>query len=95
MLVAAGKSRTLNSRHLHGLAVDLAVVTLDGGISWNRDDYKVLAGFVKAAAKELAVPIRWGGDWVSFVDSPHFELDRAYYADPVTNIVPEGEASQT
>jgi peptidoglycan L-alanyl-D-glutamate endopeptidase CwlK len=95
MLVAAGKSRTLNSRHLHGMAVDLAVKTLDGGVSWNRDDYRVLAGFMKAAARELAVPIRWGGDWVSFVDSPHFELDRAYFPDPVVDLVPEGGVTRT
>jgi peptidoglycan L-alanyl-D-glutamate endopeptidase CwlK len=82
MLVAAGKSRTLQSRHLHGFAVDLAVITLEGEVSWRRDDYKMLATQVKATAHELGVPIRWGGDWVSIVDCPHFELPKEFYPDP-------------
>ena len=68
MLVAAGKSRTLNSRHLYGMAVDLGVSTLGGGVSWNRDDYKLLALTVKAAAVAVGVPIRWGGDFVGWFD---------------------------
>jgi len=36
-------------------------------------------GGVKAAAKQLGVPIVWGGDWASFRDGPHFELDRTAY----------------
>lgn len=34
---------------------------------------------MKAAAKELGVLIVWGGDWTSFRDGPHFELDRKAY----------------
>ncbi|CAK1691465.1 hypothetical protein VCRA2119O147_7240001 [Vibrio crassostreae] len=34
----------------------------------------------KQAAKELNVPIVWGGDWVSFKDGPHVELDKRVYA---------------
>jgi peptidoglycan L-alanyl-D-glutamate endopeptidase CwlK len=95
MLVAAGKSRTLNSRHLHGLAVDLAVATADGGVSWNRDDYKQLAVMMAAAAKELAVPITWGGVWVSFVDCVHWELDRNFYPNPPIDLNPTVETTQT
>jgi peptidoglycan LD-endopeptidase CwlK len=29
---------------------------------------------MKQAAKELGVSIRWGGDFKSFFDGPHFEL---------------------
>jgi peptidoglycan L-alanyl-D-glutamate endopeptidase CwlK len=89
MLVAAGKSRTLNSRHLHGLAVDLAVATPDGGVSWNRDDYKQLAVMMAAASKELAVPITWGGSWTTFWDGCHWELDRNFYATPVIDLNPD------
>ena len=88
MLVAAGKSRTLNSRHIHGMAVDLGVSTLDGGVSWHRDDYKMLALTVKSAAIQLGIPIVWGGDWISFFDGVHFELDRRFYPDPVPDLVP-------
>ena len=30
-------------------------------------------------ADELGVAIVWGGSWKSFVDQPHFELDRKVY----------------
>lgn len=80
-LFNAGKSKTLNSRHLTGNAVDLAPYPID----WNDTDrFKILAEHMFAAAKELNVTIRWGGNWSrnsihdkppsSFVDMPHFEL---------------------
>jgi peptidoglycan L-alanyl-D-glutamate endopeptidase CwlK len=34
---------------------------------------------MKAAAKEHGVAIVWGGDWRTFKDGPHFELDRGVY----------------
>jgi hypothetical protein len=41
--------------------------------------YAQLASAVKGAAQRLGVPIIWGGDWASFPDGPHFELDRGKY----------------
>jgi peptidoglycan L-alanyl-D-glutamate endopeptidase CwlK len=72
-LLAAGASRTLNSRHLTGHAVDLAV-TLDGEVRWDWPLYHRLALLMKTAATDLNVPITWGGDWRTFKDGPHFEL---------------------
>lgn len=77
-LVAAGASQTMNSRHLTGHAVDLAAF-IGGKISWDWPLYHKLADAMKSAAKELGVPIIWGGDWKSFPDGPHFELDRKAY----------------
>lgn len=76
--VAAGTSMTMNSRHLTGHAVDLAPF-VGGKISWNWDHYRIIAPYVKAAAKELSVPIEWGGDWPnnpprSIPDGPHWQL---------------------
>jgi peptidoglycan L-alanyl-D-glutamate endopeptidase CwlK len=34
---------------------------------------------MKDAAKDLKVPITWGGDWTMFKDGPHFELNRKTY----------------
>jgi peptidoglycan L-alanyl-D-glutamate endopeptidase CwlK len=34
---------------------------------------------MKQAATDLNVPIVWGGDWKSFRDGPHFELNRSKY----------------
>ena len=38
-----------------------------------------LAAAMKRAAKELNIPIEWGGDWVSFPDGPHYQLPRKEY----------------
>ena len=77
-LVAKGASKTLNSRHLTGHAVDLAPV-VGGGVTWKWPAFHPMAAHMKAAAKELGVPVIWGGDWKTFKDGPHFELDRRKY----------------
>lgn len=70
-LVASGASRTMNSRHLTGHAVDLAPLPID----WtNREAFRTVANTMKAAAKELGIGIEWGGDFKSFSDMPHFQL---------------------
>ena len=89
-LVKAGKSRTMKSRHLTGHAVDFVVAEPGGGVSYDHDDMAACAAIFKQAAKELGVAIEWGGDWKSFVDTPHIELDRKVYkADGKPNSVPE------
>jgi len=80
-LVKQGKSQTQNSRHLYGLAVDLC----DPDGCYDIPDMHEIAKAMKAAAIELEVPIRWGGDWKTFKDTPHFELDRAQYPDDGAN----------
>ena len=72
-LFAEGKSKTLNSKHLTGRAVDLWVLK-DGKVTWDKVAYDNLAPFVKQAAKELEINIRWGGDFKGFFDGPHYEL---------------------
>ncbi|NBW16041.1 MAG: M15 family peptidase [Caulobacteraceae bacterium] len=85
-LVKAGASRTMNSRHLTGHAVDLAYWLDDGdGVPEQgevRFDWPLaskLAAAMKAAAATEGVALVWGGDWASFPDGPHFELDRRSY----------------
>jgi peptidoglycan LD-endopeptidase CwlK len=73
-----GASRTLKSRHLTGHAVDL-VAYIGTEVRWDWPLFHKLADAMKAAAKELNVAIVWGGDWTSFRDGPHFELDRKVY----------------
>jgi peptidoglycan L-alanyl-D-glutamate endopeptidase CwlK len=77
-LVKAGASRTMNSRHITGHAIDVAAV-VNGEVRWDWPLYAAIAKIVKAAAKDLGVPITWGGDWPKFRDGPHFELDRKAY----------------
>jgi len=78
-LVATGKSKTMNSKHLEGLAIDLAPYPID----WNNTKrFYYFAGIVMAVAREMDLKIRWGGDWdrdddlddQSFNDLVHFEL---------------------
>ena len=77
-LVASGASQTLNSRHITGHAVDLGA-WVDNQVDWSWPLYHKIANAMKAAATELGIPIVWGGDWKTFKDGPHFELDRRYY----------------
>lgn len=78
-LVASGASKTMNSRHITGHAVDLLPMGPDGEAAFAWPLYNRLAPAVKQAAAELGVKIVWGGDWTSFKDGPHFELDRSAY----------------
>jgi len=85
-LVAKGVSKAMVSRHLTGHAVDLVLWTDDGDgvieaaeIGWNKASCARVAAAMKAAAAVEGVRLVWGGDWRSFYDGPHFELDRAAY----------------
>lgn len=91
-LYNTGKSKTMNSRHLTGHAVDLA----PWPITWDWDHFYPIADAVTQACKEVDVPIRWGGNWRvkdlrewegtaeelveaydgKFYDLPHFEIPR-------------------
>ncbi|MEC7118346.1 MAG: M15 family metallopeptidase [Pseudomonadota bacterium] len=73
---------TLKSKHLDGLAVDLAPIK-NGQIDWtDLPKFDAVAKAMFAAAAELGVKIRWGADWnqngrpreKGEHDSPHFEL---------------------
>ncbi|MEP3431771.1 MAG: peptidoglycan-binding protein [Roseibium sp.] len=81
-LVRRGASKTLNSRHLSGHAVDV-VAKIGPRISWEVPLYYAIADAMKQAAEELGIPLEWGGDWRSFFDGPHFQLPWKTY--PKTN----------
>lgn len=72
-LLDLGATKTINSRHLTGHAVDLAPM-VGGTVRWDWPLYHQLAVIVKEAAKSENVPIQWGGDWRTFKDGPHWEL---------------------
>jgi len=61
-LVAKGASQTMNSKHIDGKAVDL-VAYIGNRISWELNLYDDIADAMKLGAKEVGVPIRWGGAW--------------------------------
>lgn len=68
-----GATRTMRSRHLTGHAVDIAAL-IDGKVRWDWPLYNELSKIVKQAAKDVCVPLEWGGDWKTFKDGPHFQL---------------------
>lgn len=72
-LVATKKSRTMNSRHLTGHAVDIAPYP----ITWEKSAFVPIVEAMKKAAEELGVDVIHGYDWGW--DSPHHELNRETY----------------
>lgn len=82
-LVAQGASKTMKSRHLASTdgksrACDIAPL-IGGKVSWDWPLYHKLAVVIKQAAKDVDVPIEWGGDWKSFKDGPHWQLPWKQY----------------
>jgi peptidoglycan L-alanyl-D-glutamate endopeptidase CwlK len=81
--LATGASKTQHSRHLTGHAIDFGVyvegIYVNGDTPAEYKFYERVADAFKAAALELGVLIVWGGDWKSFKDGGHIELDRRKY----------------
>lgn len=85
-LFEQGFSRTMNSKHLTGHAVDIwPIDPLTGQLVNGRNDkrlwelYRLIAPVIKEQAQSLGVKVTWGGDWKSIKDGPHYEIDpRAY-----------------
>jgi peptidoglycan LD-endopeptidase CwlK len=89
-LYDTGKSKTLHSKHLkqpdgYGHAVDIIPCSSD---PWNDVvGFDLIRKVMFESAKQLGVPLRWGGDWdgdgksrnqgdkdEKFIDLPHYEL---------------------
>lgn len=75
--VATGKSKTMKSKHLTGRAIDY-VAWANGTFTYNYSKMLSISKAFKAASAELDIPIDWGGDWKSFVDTPHIQLRDGY-----------------
>jgi peptidoglycan L-alanyl-D-glutamate endopeptidase CwlK len=75
LAVQQGRSQTPwpTSKHnsMPSKAVDIAPYPID----WkNIERFKELGALIKKVAAEKKIKIRWGGDFKSFKDYPHFEL---------------------
>lgn len=57
-----GVTKTLQSRHLSGHAVDL-VPYIAGTLRWEWEPIYHIAVAMARASQELIVPLRWGGVW--------------------------------
>ena len=60
--VAAGKSKTMQSRHLTGHAVDFCAL-VNGQADWTPAYYYQIVLAFKQASDELNTPLVWGGIW--------------------------------
>jgi peptidoglycan L-alanyl-D-glutamate endopeptidase CwlK len=77
-LMKKGATRTMRSRHITGHAIDFVALP-NGVVSWDFPLYAQISQAFKKAAAEVGVFIIWGGDWKSFRDGPHIELNRKFY----------------
>lgn len=69
----AGRSRSMDSQHLRRLAIDLNFFVRRGdrlSLCVDREALKPLGEFWEALTPGAN---RWGGNWQSFKDTPHFE----------------------
>lgn len=67
-LFAAKATRTMDSRHLTGHAVDLWAM-VDGDVRWDWGLYYVLGEAMRQAAIREDVPLVWGGVWDLRIDA--------------------------
>ncbi|MCL7943691.1 M15 family metallopeptidase [Marinobacter sp. ATCH36] len=64
------RARGGQSNHNFGIAWDIGIFREDGTYSVSESDYD-------AVAEYAAGPLVWGGSWLSFKDSPHYQLATA------------------
>jgi hypothetical protein len=69
-MVKTGKSKTLKSNHLRRLAVDFNFF-INGKLTYDKFKLQYLGDFWEG----LHPKNRWGGNFKSFIDTPHFEMN--------------------
>jgi hypothetical protein len=75
-MVEEGKSKTKWPRSKHNTLPSKAVDVMPYPIDWNdMERLQEFASIVKKTAKRMNIKIKWGGDFESFFDGPHWELD--------------------
>ena len=80
LLLRAGASSSLESRHITGHAVDVVPI-VQGMVRWDWPLYTTIAQAFKKAGDQLGTPIEWGGDWKKNPDGPHFQLRTREFPD--------------
>jgi len=72
--VSKADGRENKSYHQTGLAVDLYAY-VDGKASWDKLHLSLCAAAMLQASAQLGYKLKWGGNWKSWQDMPHFELE--------------------
>ena len=65
-----GKSKTSKSKHLKRLAVDFNHF-IDGNLTYDKKKTQILGDYWES----LHPSNRWGGNFKSFIDTPHYEMN--------------------
>ena len=76
-MVKKGWSKTMKSKHREGKALDLVPInpeTREADPDYQEGYSKISDAMRKAAEQEGIKDLKWGGDWKSFVDKPHWEV---------------------
>lgn len=68
--VQTGRSKTMKGQHPKKLAVDLYFFK-DGKLTWSREDIQAIGDYWES----LHPRNEWGGNWKSFKDVPHFQMN--------------------
>ena len=71
-LLRVGATMTLQSKHLTGRAIDIAIFLPDGSVTYQPAPYAALASAVLGLQRDP--PVKWGGNWPKLRDYCHFEL---------------------
>ena len=67
-MVERGVSKTHKSQHCERLAVDFNFF-INGALTYKKPDVQALGDYWESLHEKN----RWGGNWTSFIDTPHFE----------------------
>jgi len=73
-LFQTGKSRTLQSKHLTGHAVDLGAI-VGGSVVWEVSPYVDLAKLIQRHSRALGIRVKWGGIWDRFLNDMSDDLN--------------------
>nr|WP_239566105.1 M15 family metallopeptidase [Paenibacillus sacheonensis] len=69
------------SYHNYGLAIDFALRTPKGDVIWDMKydgNHNGKADWLEVAGIAKTLGFTWGGDWKSFKDYPHLQMDFGY-----------------
>lgn len=67
-----------DSYHNYGLAVDFALITRQGDVVWDMNydgNGNGISDWMEVVELAKQLGFTWGGDWASFPDYPHLQMD--------------------
>ena len=70
-----------DSYHNYGLAIDFALRTSKGKVIWDLEydgNHNGQSDWMEVVAIAKSLGFTWGGDWSSFKDYPHLQMDFGY-----------------